>query len=188
MRSFRRLSRADSVSQAVAVVLFLALMGVSTLASAYDGELDSSWDGTGIVTWGDPGTTTRAMGTAIQCDGKIVVVGTTNVGGDPSDLMVARFNSDGSLDSSFASAGIFTVSPGNMGAGGWDVVIQPDGMIVAAGYAADALVGASFLVVRLIAAGVLDSGFSGDGIQKFNFGGQDRGGRRGRSPTLPVPD
>jgi uncharacterized delta-60 repeat protein len=59
-----------------------------------------------------------------------------------------------------------------MGAAGWDVVIQPDGMIVAAGYAADALVGPSFLVVRLTAAGVLDSGFSGDGIQKFNFGGQ----------------
>lgn len=172
MRSLGYSFRVDSVSMGFAAVLFLALVGVSTMASAYDGELDSSWNGNGIVSWGDPGTATNGLGIAMQCDGKIVVVGMTNVGGDPNDLMVARFNSDGSLDSSFASAGIFTVSPGIMGAAGWDVVIQPDGMIVAVGYAAEALVGPSFLVVRLTAAGVLDSSFSGDGIQKFRFGGQ----------------
>jgi uncharacterized delta-60 repeat protein len=154
------------------VILAAILVGLSTVAGAYDGASDPSWNGNGIATWGDPGTVSRGRGIAVQCDGKVVVAGVTNVGGDPSDLMVARFNPDGGLDTSFASAGIFTVSPGSLGAAGWDVAVQPDGKIVVVGYSAEALVGASFLVVRLTPAGVLDSGFSGDGVQTFNFGSQ----------------
>ncbi|MCD4748939.1 MAG: hypothetical protein K8R59_06140 [Thermoanaerobaculales bacterium] len=158
----------------VSAALFLVLVGVSAGAWVYDGELDSSWSGNGLATWGDPGTVTTGRGIAMQCDGKILVAGVTNVGGDPSDLMVARFNSDGSLDTSFASAGIFTISPQSFGAAGWDVAVQPDEKIVVVGYSAQALSGTSFLVVRLTAAGVLDTSFSGDGIQIFNFGSHAR--------------
>ncbi len=166
MRNFRCSCRAVSVSLGVLAVLFLVVVGVSTVAWAYDGDLDPSWNGNGM---GDPGTVTQGLGIAMQCDGKIVVAGLTNVGGDPNHLLIARFDSDGSLDASFASAGIFTVSVGTMGDGVWDVALQSDGKIVAVGFLTEFIYGPDFLVVRLTAAGVLDSSFSGDGIENFRF-------------------
>ena len=89
MRNFRCSCRAVSVSLGVLAALFLVVVGVSTVAWAYDGaldppwdgQLDPSWNGNGIVTWGNPGTVTQGLGIARQCDGKIVVAGLTSVGG-----------------------------------------------------------------------------------------------------------
>ena len=73
----------------------------------------------------------RATGVALQGDGKIVVVGAG--GGDlTSDFALARYNPDGSLDTSFSGDGKQTTDFGRLdGANG--VALQGDGKIVAVG-------------------------------------------------------
>lgn len=65
------------------------------------GSLDASFAGDGIITW----SVNQSVGydVAVQDDGKIVVVGraTFNCCGSP-DALVARFNTDGSPDTSFS--------------------------------------------------------------------------------------
>jgi len=94
------------------------------------------------ATFGTNGMTTTAFTTngdagnaiALQSDGKIVVAGRTALFGT-SDFALARYASNGLLDSTFGNAGKVTVDflSGNDAALG--VVVQPDGRIVAAGFA-----------------------------------------------------
>ena len=78
---------------------FLLSLVVSPLLLAQDGRIDSTFGVTGIVetitgfAWG------REV--ALQADGKIVVAGTIDNGGDNYDFAVARFNTNGSLDTTF---------------------------------------------------------------------------------------
>jgi uncharacterized delta-60 repeat protein len=114
---------------------------------------------------------------AIQTDGKIVVAGTSNATG-ASDFAAVRYNTDGSLDNSFGTAGITTVDIGFGGAGSTDqahsLSIQSDGKIVLAGQTAASTGGNDDVaVIRLTSNGTLDSGPSGfdsDGIVTFNYG------------------
>jgi uncharacterized delta-60 repeat protein len=95
-----------------------------------DGSLDTAFASTGIVTTSisSLGDSTDAL--AIQPDGKIVAAGSTSFG----DLALVRYTTDGSLDITFGSGGIVSTSVGS-GASASALVIQPDGKIVAAGYA-----------------------------------------------------
>lgn len=51
-------------------------------------------------------------GVAVQADGKIVLVGRTNGSGTGSDVLVLRYNSNGTLDTTFNNTGIVTYSSG----------------------------------------------------------------------------
>ena len=64
---------------------------------------------------------------AIQSDGKIVVAGISG-NGSTSGFALVRYNSDGSLDTTFNGTGKV-----HSGGGATSVVIQSDGKIVAAG-------------------------------------------------------
>ena len=74
-----------------------------------DGSLDTTFDDDGIV------TTYLGIGPivfedmALQNDGKIVAVGGT-FNGSNFDVTIARYNSNGSLDSTFDSDGHFNLS------------------------------------------------------------------------------
>jgi len=97
-------------------------------------------DGSLDATFGSGGTVTTPMGPqfdfaqalALQPDGKIVVGGYTHLPGDRTDIALARFNSDGSLDTSFGTGGkVMTGVPGYQFI--FDIALQTDGKIVAAG-------------------------------------------------------
>lgn len=77
------------------------------------------------------GTSAGASSIALQPDGKIILAGSasTAVG---YDFAVARYNPDGSLDNSFAGGRILTDFAGIDVAE--DVLVQPDGKIVVAGW------------------------------------------------------
>ncbi len=77
-----------------------------------DGTLDTSFDGDGkvITPIGTGDDIARAI--AIQSDGKIVVAEPYNNGSD-LDFAVARYNSDGSLDTSFDGDGKVTTPIGS---------------------------------------------------------------------------
>src|SRR5262249_37480944 len=85
---------------------------------------------------------------AIQPNGQIVVAGSTNTFG-LSDVMVARFNTNGSLDARFGSRGIIAqglITGNNFGQA---VDLQTDGKIVVAG-STDAFNVNDFEVMRLL--------------------------------------
>ena len=117
---------------------------------------------------------------AIQADGKIVAVGWAV---DFRDFALARFNPNGSLDTSFSGDGLQTTDF----AGGTDVAnavaLQGDGRIVAVGLAqAASLDSTGFGLARYNPDGSLDTSFSGDGKQTGGFFGARRDGERRGDP------
>ena len=91
-------------------------------------------------------------------------------GGAGGDFALARYNPNGSLDTSFSGDGKQTTDFGGFdGANG--VALQGDGKIVAVGVG-----GASddFALARYNPNGSLDTSFSGDGKQTTDFGGSDQ--------------
>ena len=67
-------------------------------------------------------------------DGNIVVAGTSEYGGG-SDLAIARYDTNGDLDGSFGTDGLFTVDFDGGFDSGHDIAVQHDGKIVAVGTA-----------------------------------------------------
>jgi uncharacterized delta-60 repeat protein len=135
-----------------------------------NGTLDSSFGELGIVTTDVGSAYDSAHSIAIQFDGKIVVAGQGSVPGSSYDAAVIRYNTDGSLDTSFSGDGMVTTNFGGNDCAG-SVAIQSDGKIVVA---AKTLSGYDFAVARYNTDGSLDTSFSGDGILTTDFyGGSD---------------
>ena len=101
---------------------------------ATDGDLDASFSSNGRVVT-DFGGWVWARGVAIQGNGKIVVAGLHWPGGAGSsneDFALARYDTDGDLDTTFSADGKQATGFGGRDRAE-DVAIQPDGKIVAAG-------------------------------------------------------
>lgn len=75
-----------------------------------------------------------ALGVLLQADGKIIAAGQVSHPG--ADFGLVRYNPDGSLDPLFAGGKVITDFFGSQDAA-HDAVLQPDGKIVAAGFADD---------------------------------------------------
>jgi uncharacterized delta-60 repeat protein len=135
-----------------------------------NGTPDTSFGGTGTVVTKFPGATDgSATSIAFQPDGKIVVAGLI-VGTNPYDTWgVARYNSDGSLDTGFASGGLYQFTfTTTTGYGGWayGVAVQADGSILVGGPRWGT--GEGFSVGRLTSSGQLDTSFGNNGIASIN--------------------
>jgi uncharacterized delta-60 repeat protein len=126
------------------------------------GELDTDFNGTGIVTT-PVGTNSEGMSAAIQGDGKIVVAGLSETGGN-HDFAIVRYNSNGSLDTTFNGAGIVTTDI----SAGFDeahtIAIQPNRKIVVAGVSNFGMSTGDFTIVRYNSDGNLDTTFGNGGI------------------------
>ena len=131
-----------------------------------DGSPDAGFGTNGIVTTDVPtGRDDSAFAVGIQADGKIVVAGpTANV--SLFDFALVRYNSDGTLDTSFGAGGVVTTDV-TIGEGDFALAlsIQPDGKIVVGGPTFN---GANddFALVRYNANGSLDTSFGSGGIVK----------------------
>jgi uncharacterized delta-60 repeat protein len=136
-----------------------------------DGSLDATFGSGGKTTVSfpthPPTSDTEARSVAIQADGKIVVGGFVNITG-----AIARLNSNGSLDASFASGGKLTSSINASPLGG--LVIQADGKIVLGGYASGGhSSGYDFALARYNANGSPDTAFGNGGVATADFSGSD---------------
>ncbi len=129
-----------------------------------DGSLDTFFGGGGKITT-DFFNDDRATSIAIQPDGKIVVGGYEIT--DNNDFAVARYNSDGSLDTTFSTDGKFDFTFGATDIC-QSIALQPDGKIVMAGYTDD-LGTDDFAVARLNANGTQDTSFDTDGELTTQF-------------------
>ncbi len=139
-----------------------------------DGSLDAGFSGDGKQTTNFGGIGDHANAVAIQDDGKIVAVGHSGplftLGqGPPGDFGLARYNPDGSLDTSFSGDGRQTTDFGTSDEAN-GVAIQDDGKIVVVGQGGPLFAGTHFALARYNPDGSLDTSFSGDGMETTNFG------------------
>jgi uncharacterized delta-60 repeat protein len=101
-----------------------------------DGSLDTNFNGTGKVTTAIGPGNDNAYGLSLQPDGKLIAAGGSQQNGSNDDFALARYNSDGSLDTSFNGTGKVTTAIGLDGVA-YALALQPDGKLVAAGFSYD---------------------------------------------------
>ncbi|MDD5333965.1 MAG: hypothetical protein PHS32_09475 [Rhodoferax sp.] len=132
-----------------------------------DGSLDTGFDVDGKQTF-DLRNYSNLNHAALQADGKILVTG--DQGTNPvwyGDTGVLRFNTDGSVDTSFGTGGLVNLGFGTDSAGE-RVLALPDGKILVACMVGGA--GGDLGLARLNSDGSLDVTFDGDGILTTSLG------------------
>jgi uncharacterized delta-60 repeat protein len=140
-----------------------------------DGSLDTSFGNGGKVTTDFFGSLDQAFAVAVQPDGKIVLAGgAVNNSRFLTIFALARYNADGSLDATFGSGGRVTTSIGTLSEA-FDIVIQPDAKIIAAGGAVvgDGSLGNDFALARYNVNGSLDTSFGTGGVVTLDIGGRN---------------
>ncbi len=159
--------------------IFLAAILCISEVHAQDGQLDKSFDSTGIVTTtltgiGGIGMSGTAYSTLIQKDGKIVLVGTIG-DGSQSFFCLVRYNQNGIIDSTFGIDGVDTTAIGYTDDEAFCGLLQPDGKIIAAGYTSIGGAGSErdFALVRYNTDGSIDRTFGTNGFVKTAIGLSD---------------
>src|SRR4029453_12506700 len=89
-----------------AALLFVTLV-LGELTWAAPGDLDLTFNGTGIVTTDIGGSQDEAYGLVVQSDGKIILAGVSYFGANP-EIALVRYNPDGTPDSTFGNGGLVT--------------------------------------------------------------------------------
>lgn len=150
-----------------------------------DGSLDTEFDGENngngkIVFDLEPGRADAAFDVAIV-NGKIVVAGEVFTTATNSSFALARFNADGTRDTTFGDAGKTLLDFGAFGDAVEAMAIRPDAandanyQIVAVGTTSSGG-GTEFAIARFNANGSLDNTFDSDGKTTLSFGpGSDYG-------------
>jgi uncharacterized delta-60 repeat protein len=133
-----------------------------------NGQLDTSFDSDGKVMTNLGSNGAEANGIAIQPNGKIVVAGLLS-GSHRTDSVLARYNRNGSLDTSFDSDGKRVENFYNSDEGAWAVALQPDGKIVTVGIATNPPSLGGFAVRRYNPDGSRDTTFGSDGNVLTDF-------------------
>ncbi|MEZ6119717.1 MAG: FG-GAP-like repeat-containing protein [Pirellulaceae bacterium] len=122
-----------------------------------NGALDGTFGTGGIVTTAIGSGADRINDMVLQADGKIVVTGSTHNGSN-QDVVVARYDANGVLDSGFGTGGIVATDLAGAHDLGYGVTLQADGKIVVVG---DTLEGDSnYMVLRYNSDGTLDTEFA----------------------------
>src|SRR5688572_19534401 len=158
-----------AASKAGLLITFISLL-VFTVASAASGDLDTTFSGDGRVTSNivpsNPGRFDEVLSVVIQPNGKIVAAGFSS-----DDFALARFNANGSLDTTFHLDGRLITNFGGDDKA-LDVAVQSNGKIIVAGWMCDT---ESFIcdvaLARYNPNGTLDTTFSTDGKVLTDYGG-----------------
>jgi len=146
---------------------------IAVLRYNIDGTLDTTFGASGIIKTSVGLSDDEAQGIIIQPDEKIVVAGSSRNTRNYYDIAAVRYNTDGTLDTTFGINGSVTTAikyyyqtdtqrigklayKDDHAAG---IALQPDGKIIIVGYSY-----ADFAVVRYLPTGKLDETFHGDGI------------------------
>jgi uncharacterized delta-60 repeat protein len=159
--------------------LFLTLILIASMtwtipAGAAPGDLDRTFGGDGKVVTNLTVGRDSTADVAIQANGRIVVVGRT-IGRHHGKFALARYRTDGHLDTRFGGDGIVTTNLAKRENSASAVAIQPDGKIVVAGTANIASINYVFAIARYERDGTLDAQFGKGGKVRVGFttGGDD---------------
>lgn len=135
----------------------MQIINIYSKAQVY---LDDTFGDNGIVITDDSYHLELAYAIALQTDGKIVVAGNTSAA-SIEDFLVVRYNTDGSLDTSFGNNGFSIIDFGNNTECAYGIDIQDDGKIVVCGYTRDNGNNHDrFATTRLNTDGTLDNTFN----------------------------
>jgi uncharacterized delta-60 repeat protein len=116
------------------------------------GNFSSNWDG--------------ATDAVLQPDGKIVLVGWSELNSPFDSFAIARFNPNGSLDQTFGTGGkVLMADKGDLN----DVVLQNDGKLIAIG-SGNYTSNSTFQVLRFNVDGSVDPTFGNGGTVLTDFG------------------
>lgn len=140
-----------------------------------DGSLDTTFGTDGKVTTDFDSIYSNddyGNSIAIQPNGKIVVGGYSN-GSGTSYFALARYNTNGSLDTTFNADGKEITNFNGNNAYKGVVALQSDGKIIIAVHSFD--MNDDFALARYTSNGSLDSTFGTDGKVTTDFGGADKG-------------
>ena len=139
--------------------LCLATLLVPSWGHAAAGDLDRSFNGSGMITTGFPYFPGPASGVVVD-DQNRIVVGGYGYKGDALGFNIARYGSNGGLDSSFGQGGLETLV-GFGSNGGYATALAGDGdRIVMAGWQNRAdVVASNILVTRSLSGGQPDLDF-----------------------------
>jgi len=140
------------------------IIAAATGARAASGDVDPTFGGDGIVRTDLSPNEDDGYTIAVQPDGKIVVAGERGIGGPNPRVAVVRYETDGSLDTSFGGGdGNVSIDFTRHDDFAYAIRIQSDGKIVLAGAAAYSSRNSRFALARLTSNGSLDPTFGGDG-------------------------
>jgi uncharacterized delta-60 repeat protein len=135
-----------------------------------NGTVDSSFGFFGRVNTEFTNIFNEAKALVLQPDGKILVAGSVYGFSGSGNFAAARFNADGTLDSSFGTDGKRIIDFAGFDDRANAMALQPDGKILIAGSTVTAnLDPGDFGVVRLNSDGTLDSGFGVNGLTHIDF-------------------
>lgn len=139
-----------------------------------NGNLDNTFSGNGYVAFNNSGGN-RDLGycMAFDLDGKIIVAGTSNfANGQGGNMMIWRYKTDGSLDTTFN--GIGHVDSHLLGQeNAYRCAVDSNNNILTSGYAASS--GTDMAIWRYSQNGIIDSSFNSSGYLLYNNGGSEIG-------------
>ncbi|MBS1571303.1 MAG: T9SS type A sorting domain-containing protein [Bacteroidetes bacterium] len=133
-------------------IFFLAQIFVT----AQDGVLDTSFGNSGIKTFANLGQIYDAK---MLPNGQFFIVGKTFTSGENASCLIAKFNSDGTLDSSFGTGGKVLSTYGDQDEGYNKITFTSDNNII--------LSTTLGKLIRMTSNGNLDTSFGNQGIANF---------------------
>jgi uncharacterized delta-60 repeat protein len=139
-----------------------------------DGSIDQTFGENGIVRsyFAETHIVGAVNGLALQSDGRIIVTGYATSATD-YDLALMRFDTDGTVDSTFGNNGRVLTQIGPSHDYAYDMIIQPDDKIVLTGATHNSLI-IDGILVRYTPDGQLDNTFGNNGVVITDFtGGAD---------------
>jgi uncharacterized delta-60 repeat protein len=154
----------------LAVIFLLVPNSLTGVARASAGDLVAGFGSGGKVITDFSGNIDVAAAVAAYPDGRIVLVGSSQSTENylDTDIALARYNPDGSLDQTFGNGGLVTTDL-NEYENARAVAIQPNGKIVVAGSISRSNRTNDFVVIRYNEDGTLDSSFGQDGVVTTDF-------------------
>jgi uncharacterized delta-60 repeat protein len=126
------------------------------------GALDTTFNATGKVRTQAGSTRSNARSLVMQPDGKILVGGECDTGINTSAFCVLRYNANGSIDLGFSGDGKAVTPTLGTSPALHEVLLQPDGRILATGRCNESSI-LKFCLVRYLPNGALDLSFGIDG-------------------------
>lgn len=146
----------------IKILPFILLFSTFSMFSQ-GGSLDTSFGTGGKVVTSINSGADIAYATVLQSDGKILVSGTTNSSISGKDFFCIRYNTNGTLDTSFGTNGIATF---DLQGGSDDVAyamsLLSDGNIILAGFSDDGS-NKNAAIIRITTSGTLDTTFGTSG-------------------------
>lgn len=141
------------------------------------GLLNKAFGSNGTTTTSINGNTNSsyAYACALQPDGKIIAAGYSNIGGGVNAFALARYTTNGALDTTFGTNGIVTTNISGVDDRAYACALQSDGKIIAVGYSAAPGGGNPhrFALVRYTTTGTVDTTFGNRGIVTTSINGNN---------------